>query len=441
MKATRVQLEKIVRDCYAKGLTRFKCAADLKPRQLENISKHFYVQIPKEKIVALRDMSLGNSGKEGFVLTEDYLYSYDHVSDPICLEKLSEFITKDRAIYFKHWGEDKNGFFYTGGFSKDVSSILNAFFELSIVQGSPELNVEDLNAILSQYPRFVMKNDFKKEERKFIKQFGKEVQEDQVVAVSTLYEVLFTTESYFYRNYTGSVKSSIRLNGLKGVYHNHGQKSMMALYRNGTQMSFNVPDHIIAQDILEAIFEDISDLSSTSDAAKSRIKKNNPTYVASRRAHTEDEFFSADGFSINYTKYKQMRLPFGALLKMVPKLLDEFEMDELPLLYYTVGVQAHIYKDFYFAKSYLYRPATVHNLTKAFYHIHRLETGDDIKEEDYRKGQWVLEGTDSKSEAIDEYIRFEKRCREAAEASPYGLDIISRGLDERLKKYSFCDYD
>ncbi len=441
MKASRIQLEKIVRDCNARGLTRFKCAADLKSKQLENISKYFYVKIPKEKIVALRDLTLSNNGKEGFVLTEDYLYSYDHVSDPICLEKLAEFISSDRAIYFKHWGDEKNGFFYTGDFTQDVSSVLNAFFELSIVKNAPELSAEDLKMILAKYPRFVLKENFTKEERKLVKRFGKEVTEEQVVAASALYGIVFTTEFYFYKNYTSNVKSSIRINGLKGVYHNHGKKSMTALYRNGTQMSFSVPEHVIAQDILEVIFEEIVDLSSDSDAAKSRTKRNDTNYAARRRAYNEDEFFAADGYSIYSTKYKQMGLPFGKLLKMVPKLYDEFELDELPLLYYTLGVESATFKDYYFAKSYLYRPETIHNLTKAFYHIYRLETKHEIKEEDYRKGEWVLDGTKPEDAVVEEYIRFEKRCREAAEMSTFGLEIICQGLHERLKKYSYCECD
>lgn len=391
---TKETITKAMEQCQWAKCDQFVLAADLKPKRLEKAIACNAPGLRKEEVVAFRDQTLLQSGKEGWILTANKIYfheKYQLSSDPynkkwldfsivkeIHHQKGSSWITltyqdgtKDSLdCYIPNTGDRIYEFLsciislYNAGFCDTLSS------RKDVKQMLHDRHLQRMAPIFAGYPSFVPASELPAKKTALLKKALENPFLEKIVAFhgniepTIAYGHLFTTQYYYFLS-SGKVADRISLWTLEDIYPHHSDHEMTAIEKDGTVKPLNVGTQF--QDDLEAIFEEIISRRLHNDVRGQHLKESEEEAARRTRVVRKMSLLRNRDISRPYENHLNLK-ELGRTLEAAG------DTEELPFIYDHIGFRSYPPEDsYYYAKSYLYMPLSRISLSYVYYYLYCLK--------------------------------------------------------------------
>lgn len=376
--------------CNWEKRNQFILASELKPKKLDTAIACIAPGLNREDVVAVRDDTVFQSGKVGWILTANKVYfhkDYSISSDPYG-KKYFDFSQVKRVYYQEKshsvrliYSDDTVDFLDCGidTYCKQIAEFLLGIIRLynsgyydvrserklvnPVVHSGYQFIMMEL---FERYPKYIAAKDLPEKKMALLRKRLKNPFQEHIIAFrgnfdpDLVYGHLFTTQ-YYYFFANGYMRDCVSLWELDVVYPHHGEEQMTAVMKDGTVRALNVGTNF--QDEFEAIFEEILALRNKDNVRGQHMKESAEEKARRTRVIRKMNLLRNRDISRPYENH-------GNLKELGRKLETAGDTEELPFIYEHIGFYSSPPEDSYFyAKSYLYMPLSRISLSYVYYYL------------------------------------------------------------------------
>lgn len=369
---------------------RFLTVDELKPRQLANALKHIAPDVRKEDVVALRDDTFTNNGKEGWLLTAHRIYfnktyyrSSGRDQNYVDFSRVKAIFQRGGSNYITFtFFDDTTQVLDCSPNGEKIYDFLSRIINLHNVGDTEndlvaqwkmhthENRLAKMKKFFEKYPDYVPADALTPKATATLKKLLQNPFQEEIVAFhgdpkKPQYGALFTT-AYYYYVIEGRIKEKQSLVELMDVYPGHSNSEMTAILKDGTTRPLYVGTMI--QHEFELIFEDIRLMLHGNDMRRQHLDET-PELQENRTKVTQEMCRIWNRANPRYAQ-----TPRSDLLAMGRKMEASGDTADLALIYYWVGFRSYPPEDsYYYAKSFLLQPLTRFSLSYVYYYLYCLK--------------------------------------------------------------------